>query len=170
MKKILMMAAALLLMFQSADAAKTFKLEGPDAPAVIGTELPNGMQFKGYEGKPVLVNFFGKRCRYCKKEIPHLAKLKEKYGNEIAIFGIHVQQRMTPQERSAIMKDLGINYPVYEYDDNVPFVYHVGARAGYNGSIPFNIFFNKKGEVAEIIPGYIGEKDLETIFSELVGH
>jgi thiol-disulfide isomerase/thioredoxin len=170
MKKFLMMAAALLLTLQTAYAAKTFTIEGPGAPTIVATELPNGMTFKGYEGKPVLLNFFGKRCRYCKKEIPHLAKLKAKYGDKIVILGMHVQQRMLPQERSAIIKDLGINYPVYEYDDNVPFIYHVGARAGYNGSIPFNIFFNRKGEVAEIIPGYIGEKDLEMIFSDLVGH
>jgi thioredoxin-related protein len=47
-------------------------------------------------------------------------------------------------------------------------VRHIGSRAGYNGSIPFNIFFNGKGDVVEIVPGYLGEQDLEMIFSELL--
>jgi len=61
----------------------------------------------------------------------------------------------------------GFNYPVYEYEENTDFVRFVGSRAGFRGSIPFNIVFNAKGEVAEIIPGYLNKSDLETIFSEL---
>jgi len=75
---------------------------------------------------------------------------------------------MTPQERTALNAQLGFNYPVFEYDDNVAIVRHIGSRARFNGSIPFNIIFNGKGEVSEIIPGYVSDKDLETIFADLL--
>ena len=102
------------------------------------------------------------------REIPHLVALKKKYGSRIGIIGMHVQQRMTEGERYLLQKRLGFNYPIYEYLDNVGFVQYVGSRAGFNGSIPFNIIFDGKGNVVDIIPGYVGEKDLESIFSQLL--
>jgi len=168
MKKLLMIGALLFLMFQTAEAAETFTLKAAGEPTIVATDLPNGMKFKGYEGKPVLVNFFGKGCRYCKQEIPHLVALKKEYGDKIGIIGIHVQERMTLQEHSTLQNQLGFNYPVYEYQDNVAFYQYIASRSRFDGSIPFNIFFNAKGEVEGIIPGYIGDKDLEGIFAELL--
>lgn len=162
------MISAVLLAYAAAGAAEMFTLKRAGEKTIAATALPNGMQFRGYEGKPVLVNFFGKNCRYCKREIPHLAALKQRYKDKIGIIGIHVQARMSPEERSALQQQLGISYPYYEYDDNMAIVRYIGSRARFNGSIPFNIVFNGEGEVAEIIPGYLGEKDLEMIFSELL--
>ncbi|UFS63383.1 redoxin domain-containing protein [Sulfurimonas sp. HSL-3221] len=168
MKRIMMMMAALLLTMGSAGAAEMFTLKAAGEKTIAATELPNGMRFRGFDGKPVLVNFFGKQCRYCKKEIPHLEALKKRYGGRIGIIGIHMQGRMMPQERAQIAGKAGFNYPVFEYEDNMAIVQHIGSRARFNGSIPFNIVFNGKGEVSEIIPGYLSDKDLEMIFSELL--
>lgn len=162
---------ALALFGESSSAAQKpemFTLKAAGEKSIVATSLPNGMTFKGYEGKPVLLNFFGKNCRYCWREIPHLVALKKRYGDKIGIIGVHVQQRMSFAERSRLQKQLGFNYPVFEYDDNAGFVRYIGARARFSGSIPFNIFFDRKGEVVQIIPGYIGEDDLKTIFSELL--
>ena len=164
MKKLLLMIAAALLLLQSGNAAETFTLKAAGQPTIAATGTPNGMTFKGFEGKPVLVNFFGKECRYCKREIPELVSIKKRYGNKIGIIGLHVQERMTPQERSRMRFD----YPVYEYDDNQAIVRYIGTRARFNGSIPFNIIFNADGDVAEIVPGYIDGKRLEAIFAQLL--
>jgi thiol-disulfide isomerase/thioredoxin len=168
MKRFVLIISAVLLAYATAGAAEMFTLKRAGEKTIAATALPNGMQFRGYEGKPVLLNFFGKHCGYCKREIPHLAALKQRYKEQIGIIGVHVQERMSVEERSALVQQLGINYPFFEYDDNMAIVRHIGSRAGYNGSIPFNIFFNGKGEVVEIIPGYLDEKDLEMIFSELL--
>ena len=167
---LFLLAATASMGAQPPAKAESFTLKAKGQPAIVATDLPNGMLFKGYEGKPVLLNFFGKNCRYCMREIPHLVALKQKYGNRIGIIGMHVQQRMSDGERFMLQKRLGFNYPIYEYLDNVGFVQHVGARAGFTGSIPFNIVFDGKGKVAEIIPGYISDRDLEMIFSELLKH
>ena len=171
MKKLMMVAAALLMLFATANAdaeAETFTLKAAGEPEITATDLPNGMLFKGYEGKPLLLNFFGKNCPYCKEEIPNLVALKKQYGDKIAIIGIHVQERMTLVERSTLQKQLGINYPVYEYDDNTAFVRYIGSRARFNGSIPFNIFFNGKGEVEGILPGYVDDAQLKAIFADML--
>jgi len=168
MKKVIVILSVLFMAWQSADAAEMFTLKAAGEKTIVATEMPNGMLFKGFEGKPVLLNFFGKECRYCKMEIPHLVELKKRYGDKIGIIAVHVQQRMTPQERAAMQKQFGFNYPIFEYDDNMAIVRHIGSRARYNGSIPFNVVFNGKGEVVEIIPGYLSGKDMEMIFSELL--
>ena len=163
MKKFLMIMAAALLL-QTANAAETFTLKAAGQPTIAVTELPNGMTFKGFEGKPLLLNFFGKTCGYCQREIPHLEAAKKRFGDKIAIIGVHVQERMTPQERSAMHFD----YPVYEYDDNQAIVRHISSRARFNGSIPFNIFFNPDGEVAGIVPGYLSGEQLDAIFTDML--
>lgn len=164
MKKLLLMIAAALLLPLGGSAAETFTLKGAGQPTITATGTPNGMTFKGFEGKPVLVNFFGKECRYCQREIPHLSAAKKRFGNKIGIIGLHVQARMTPQERSRVR----FNYPVYEYDDNKAVVRYIGTRAQFTGSLPFNVFFNADGEVAGIVPGYLDGKRLEAIFAQLL--
>ncbi|MEJ2500373.1 MAG: hypothetical protein P8Y65_04485, partial [Campylobacterales bacterium] len=72
MKRFVLMIAAVLLAYSAAGAADMFTLKRAGEKTIAATALPNGMHFRGFEGKPVLVNFFGKNCRYCKREIPHL--------------------------------------------------------------------------------------------------
>lgn len=143
-------------------------IQAPGEPRIIATDMPNGMAFSAYKGKPVLLNFFGKNCRYCIREIPHLVAVKKKYGDRIGIIGMHVQERMGPSTLNNMKKRYGINYPIYQYDDNVAFVRHVGVRARYNGGIPFNIFFNANGDVIQIIPGYVSEAELDKIFAQML--
>jgi len=153
----------LLIMTVSAQATESFTLKAPGEKSITATDLSNGMQFGGYEGKPVIVNLFGKHCKYCQREIPHLEAMHKKFGDKVGIIGIHVQEKMMPMEQAG----LGISYPVFEYEDNMAFVRFIGSRAGFRGSIPFNIIFNAKGEVTEIIPGYLNLSDLEMILTEL---
>ncbi len=150
----------------AAKNAKTFTLKAGGEKTIETVDTSEGMVFKGYEGKPVLLNFFGKHCRYCMREIPHLVALQKKYGNKIAVIGVHVQQRMTQGERFMLQNRLGFNYPIYEYMDNVPFVRHVGARAGWQGGIPFSILFDGKGRVVDIFPGYVDERTLDGMIQQ----
>lgn len=142
-------------------AAADYTLKASDAPALEARNLDNGLMFEQYKGKPVILNFFGKKCRYCLKEMPHFVKMKEKYGDKFEIVSIHVQPTMSAAERADLQKRFGINYPVYEYSDNAQFVRDIGARAGWSGAIPFNILFGKDGEVLQVFPGYVDEKTLD---------
>jgi len=154
---VLLTAGALM----AAQPAADYTLAGKDAPTIEARNLDNGLEFEQYKGKPVILNFFGKNCRYCLKEMPHFVKMKEKYGDKFEIVSVHVQPTMSATERANLEKKYGINYPLYEYSDNVQFVRDIGARAGWSGAIPFNILFGKDGEVLQVIPGYIDETTLD---------
>jgi thiol-disulfide isomerase/thioredoxin len=182
MKKLSSALLALsLLLFQPAFATEaaatqaqkpeevtlTFELKGQNAPTLHIKEAPNGIVIEEYKGKIVLLNFFGKHCKWCMKEIPHLVSLQEKYKKDFQVVAIHAQQTMTPGERHLLEKKFHFNYPIYEYSDNPDFTQYIAHRAGWEGGLPFSIVFDKTGSAARIIPGYAPEEDIAQIIEAL---
>lgn len=145
----------------------TFTLKEKGAPTIHAKEVKNGVVFEEYKGKVVLLNFFGKNCKYCMKEIPDLVDLQNRYKDKFQVVAIHVQEMMTPGERSRLESRFKFNYPIYEVDNNYNFFSYIAQRAGYTGSIPFTIIFDKSGSAAKIIPGYAPKDMLEHIVKVL---
>lgn len=83
------------------DTAPTFQLTSP-AGAVVS--------LAAYRGKPVLVNFWATWCVPCRREIPDLIKLQEKWGDSIVIIGVDLN------EPGSVVADyassMGMNYPI----------------------------------------------------------
>ncbi len=151
-------------------AAQTpvFTLKGMGSPTLHIKESPNGIIIDEYKGKVVLLNFFGKHCPWCLKEIPHLVELQKEYGKDLQIVAIHAQQPMTMAERSEFQKRFKFNYPIYEYTDNEDFVQYISQRSNWSGNLPFSIVFDKKGSAAKIIPGYAPKEDIEAMIKYLI--
>ncbi|WP_201352521.1 TlpA family protein disulfide reductase [Hydrogenimonas urashimensis] len=145
----------------------TFELKEKGAPTIHITEAPNGIVIDEYKGKIVLLNFFGKHCKWCMKEIPHLVSLQKKHPKIFQVIAIHAQQPMTPGERHMLEKKFGFNYPIYEYSNNPDFVQYIAHRAQWEGGLPFSIVFDQNGSAVKIIPGYAPEEDLEKIIEVL---
>ncbi len=145
----------------------TFTLKGNGAPTLHVKETKNGVEFEEYKGKVVLLNFFGKHCKWCMKEIPHLVDLQKRYGKEFQVVAIHAQEPMTLGERSRLEKRFHFNYPIYESNKNYDFVSYIGQRAGWTGGLPFSVIFDKHASAVKIIPGYMDENSLEHIIKVL---
>ncbi len=62
----------------SVQKAPVFNLKTTDGKPVKITAKKDGWVFEGYEGKVILLNFFGTWCPPCKAEIPHLNNIREK--------------------------------------------------------------------------------------------
>jgi thiol-disulfide isomerase/thioredoxin len=146
----------------------TFTLKGMGAPTLHVKESSNGIVIDEYKGKVVLLNFFGKHCPWCMKEIPHLVELQKENAKNFQVVAIHAQQPMTMAERSALQKRFGFNYPIYEYTDNVDFVQYISQRAQWTGSLPFSIIFDQKGSAFKIVPGYAPKEDIEAAIRYLI--
>lgn len=52
--------------------------------------MKNGLLFKGYEDKIVLLEAFGHSCPPCKASIPGYNRLQQKYQNNIVILAVEV--------------------------------------------------------------------------------
>jgi thiol-disulfide isomerase/thioredoxin len=119
--------------------APGFALEGLDGKTV---------DFKEYQGKLVLVDFWATWCPPCRRSIPHLAELHKKYSNRgFAVVGISLDQ--TGRESVAsFARANAIPYTVLMGSQDVAESWNIG------GGIPVAILVNREGAVVEKIVGY----------------
>lgn len=63
---------------------------------VIPFELPdldgNLVSIADFEGKFVLINFWATWCTYCDQEMPDLQALQDKYGDDLVVLLVNVQE------------------------------------------------------------------------------
>ncbi|RLA81666.1 MAG: hypothetical protein DRG78_08875 [Epsilonproteobacteria bacterium] len=125
-------------------------------------------KFEGIKNKVVLLDFFGLWCPPCKKEIPHLNKLREELKKDFEIIGIDIGPRgggkTDPKELDNFVKKFKMKYPVTSAGDNDK-LYDGVRNLNPNGSIPFMIVFSKSGQY---LKHYIGmQKDHEVFKNEM---
>ncbi|EIJ78502.1 thiol:disulfide interchange protein [Bacillus methanolicus PB1] len=181
MKKwLIAAAAAVLLLFtidqtffreksQSPKIEKYEKIENPDQ-LPEGTDVGkkalnftladiNGkeIQLADYKGKRVLINFWGSWCPPCKKEMPHLQKLYEKYKDENFII-IAVNSTVTEKRKEDAVRFVErhrLTFPVPMDEKNqVSSMYDVL-------SYPTSFFVDSDGVIRSRIIGEMNERFIE---------
>ena len=131
---------------------------------VTGTD--QGLQIKGLEGKIVFLEFFGHKCPPCLASIPHLISLQNKYKDKLAIVAIEVQG-MNTAEVTTFVKEKGINYIAVSEEKAGDLVDYISQRAQWNGSIPFLVALDTKGDVQFVQVGMLPESSLEELIAQL---
>jgi len=101
---------------------------------------------KGMENKTVFLKVFGWDCKYCKKEIPELIKLKKQLGDAFEVLAIEAQQ-YTKEESLAYIKKYGINYDIILGETHGDFYAYLQEKYGWTGIIPLTIVISKDGTV-----------------------
>ena len=168
MVKKLLLALLLIASFLSAKEANnlTFKLKTIDGKTLAVEGTKNGLKFKDFKNKIVLLEFWGTHCPPCLFSIPHYIDLTKKYKDKIAMVAIEVQ--MTPKEQlQEFVKAKGINYNVLAQRENMDFVRYVATRAQWRGAIPYLLIFGKNGEVATIQRGMVSEEYIQNVIKQL---
>jgi len=168
MKKLLASTILLFALLTSTQAASDASMSMTDTNGktykVTGTE--QGLKIKGLEGKIVFLDFFGHKCPPCLKSIPHLIKLQKKYKNKLAIVAIEVQGYNNSQLKS-FSKEKGINYITVSDEKANGIVNYISQRAQWQGSIPFLVAMDKKGDVQFVQAGMLPEASLEELIRQL---
>ncbi len=168
MKKLLASIALLLTLLTSTQAANDMKMSMTDIKGktyqVTGTE--QGLNIQGLEGKIVFLEFFGHKCPPCLASIPHLIKLQKKYKNKLAIVAVEVQGYSNVQLQD-FAKKKGMNYIVVSEEKTNGIVNYISARAQWQGSIPFLVAMDKKGDVQFVQAGMLPESSLEELIKQL---
>lgn len=131
---------------------------------VMGTE--QGLNIKGLEGKVIFLEFFGHRCPPCLESIPHLIKLQKKHKDKLAIVSIEVQGYSHEQTKKFAKKH-GMNYIVVAEEKASELVGYIQQRAQWQGSIPFLVAMDTKGDVQFVQAGMLPEASLEELISQL---
>lgn len=133
-----------------------FVLTALDGKEIEVTKHQSGLNFKGYEGKIVFLDFYATWCPPCKASVPHLIALQKKYKNDFEIIGVTMEQNKANSDLEEFVKSYGINYTITNSPEN----FELGKALGAKG-LPFMIMYDKKGNYFTHYVGAVPEEMLD---------
>lgn len=120
----------------------------PQAAAPIAFNFPDleGKQrdMSEWSGQVVLVNFWAPWCPPCRKEMPALMELQEKYaGRGLTVVGITID---TQENAQNFADSLGINFPILIGEDGgLELAQTLGNKVG---ALPYTVVLDRQGRAA----------------------
>lgn len=174
LRHMVVVLAMLLLLSRSASAAlapgETDELTGQAAPDfVVETITGQTVGLKGYQGHPVLLNFFASWCPPCRAEIAELMQLQKQYGSSgLSLIGVAADSALIPETSKkkehddviTLVNRLHISYPITIAHDELLRQYH------FKG-IPTIVFINRTGKIAKVFYGYHSAAQIESVIRQL---
>jgi len=143
----------------------TFKLTTNDGKIIEAYKTDEGITFKGYEDKAVLLNFFTTWCRPCKAEIPHLNNLRAKFNGKFEVISVLLEENKDKQILNAFMMTYKIKYPVTNSYDN----FLLADSLGGIKTIPTMYMYAKGGKLMQKFVGIVPEEMLESDIKKGLG-
>ena len=98
------------------------------------------------KGKVVLLNFWATWCGPCRKELPHLERLHQRFSKDgLAVVGVSSEK---PEDARRLLAEKGISYPsLHDLGSRVFGRFHVNA-------IPTSLIIGRDGTLRKRIEGY----------------
>ncbi|CAN5130735.1 hypothetical protein BH18ACT4_BH18ACT4_10930 [soil metagenome] len=129
----------------------------------LSFELLDGSEVSlaGYEGRPLVVNFFAHWCAPCVTEMPALEEVHQDMGDDVAFLGLSVQE--TQEEAQALVDETGVTYDIARD----PRGEAVTALGGVG--MPTTVLIDAEGNIAESHTSELSAGEItEMIRSELL--
>jgi peroxiredoxin len=153
--RLLLLAAAVLI----GRPARAKVLTGSPAPAFKLKQLDGGpVSLAQYQGKVVLLDFWGPNCAACNVQIPHLQQLYQTYsGKGLRLLGI---AELDPEVRE-------IRAFLAQYKTTYPILLDRGAKVGKRFQVtehPTTVLIGRDGVVRQVHVGFVkgDEQKLES--------
>ena len=106
--------------------------------------------FSDYKGKVLVLDFYATWCEPCRRSIPHLIGLQNKFADQgLQVIGLNVGGPNDEEKVPAFAKEFGIEYPLALPDDEL-----VTFLLGDNDAIPQTFVFDRQGLLAERLIGF----------------
>ena len=117
----------------------------------LGWTLFNGQRSKlsDFRGKVIVLDFWATYCPPCLEEIPHLNQLKNKYGSDLQIVGLHVGGAEDEENVPAFVERLKIQYDLAYPEDELARI-----LMGADNAIPQTFVFDRSGKPLKKIIGF----------------
>ena len=124
----------------------------PAPDFVLGDLAGRSVKLSEMRGRVVLLNFWYSNCPPCRKEMPELARLHERYGSKgLVVLGLNLDAIFMPQagdsELRKFLSAVTIPYPVLLADEAVFEAY------GRVPVQPTSFLVDRKGDVVEVFWG-----------------
>jgi cytochrome c biogenesis protein CcmG/thiol:disulfide interchange protein DsbE len=135
-------------------AAPAFELPTPDTKRKIN--------LAGYSGKVVVVDFWATWCKPCHDSFPAYQRISEKFGSQVAVIGISVDE--DPAGIPKFAKETGAKFPL-AWDDG-----QVTSKSYQPPTMPTSFVVDKAGIVRFVHSGFHAgeEQEIESEISSLL--
>lgn len=115
-----------------------------------------------YKGKVVIVDFWATWCPPCRRGIPDLISLQNKYKEKVAVIGISLDRENTKAGVPNFVNKMGINYPVVYFNDKVIIDF------GGVSAIPTSFIIDQKGNIVKKMVGLYPKSEYEKQIKSLI--
>jgi peroxiredoxin len=114
----------------------------------LRTTVGPNVRLQEQRGRVVLVNFWATWCAPCRKEMPHLNKLYEKYrASGFVLLGVNVDDDTS--KAAAVATQLGLTFPVLlDSEKKASRLYDLNA-------MPSTVLVDRDGRVRYVHRGYL---------------
>lgn len=112
------------------------------------------------KGKIIIVDFWATWCSPCRKQMPILSNIYEKYKSS-GLSIVSVALDLDSEKVARFVNNLGAKYPVYMGDEDVGFQYEINA-------VPTMLIYNKDGDLLEKHVGFISKEELAQIIEDFL--
>lgn len=131
------------------------KLAASLATAPFETEDGSTFTVEDRKGKVLLLNLWGIWCRPCLKEMPHLAKLQEKFrDNGLEVIGLNVGDAdLEPEDfgkMKAFAEKLSLNYQLVRITNKTSNDF---AQVTQFGGVPLTVLVDRDGRMRGVFKG-----------------
>ena len=124
-----------------------------------------------WNGKPLLVNFWATWCVPCRKEMPGLMELHEKYADQgFEVIGLAAELGIAgsdPERVANFINKMGIRYPILfgEMEAVVDISKRYGNRIG---GMPYSAFVDRNGVVRHVKFGEMSLDEAEEMLGDIL--
>ena len=152
--------ALLAGIFSSPWISKTGLVSEPGVKAFFANEWqsPDGkvLDSKDWQGKVLVVNFWGSWCPPCVEEMPELEKLQGEFLQQNVLFvGIAID---SPSNVREFLKKTSVSYPIAMGGMNGSQIYK--ALGNTQSALPYTVVINSNGKAIYSKLGKIDEEEL----------
>jgi len=147
---------AFMSLHVSAHAGKVVEqttIQTIDGEKIQVERMLDGLVFKGYEDKIVLLEAFGHSCPPCKASIPGYNRLQKKYQKDIVIFAIEVWGSDNSGLKQYAQQH-GIQYKAVSKASSGKIIRFMQNMTGWvpGLGVPYLMLFNKGGVLTKDVP------------------
>ncbi|MBI2607860.1 MAG: TlpA family protein disulfide reductase [Candidatus Doudnabacteria bacterium] len=113
----------------------------------------------GYRGqKPVILDFWATWCPNCRRDMPVLNRLYQKYKEDVEVIAVNLRENERTVRR--FVEEEGFTFPVV-LDPRGKVSREFGIQ--YTNT---HVFINKNGRILKVLPGDIAESDFLSLINE----